>query len=127
MGIRGARRHGRQQAPYGLFLGRRDQAQWPSDGQLRRLRQSLGREADSGSFKPNAFGLYDMHGNVWQVVEDCWSERNYEGAPTDGSVWATEKCDMHFLRGGSWDNDPRYLRAASRGWAPTDGRRSGVE
>ena len=56
-----------------------------------------------GSFAANAFGLYDMHGNVWEWVEDCWHD-NYEGAPTDGRAW-TSGCGSGVravLRGGSW-------------------------
>ena len=53
------------------------------------------------SFSPNPFGLYNVHGNVWEWVEDCWSE-NYSGAPTDGSAWTTGDCRYRVLRGGSW-------------------------
>ena len=72
--------------------------------------------APVGSFAPNAFGLYDMHGNVLEWVADCWHD-NYEGAPTDGSAWTTG-CDnaRAVLRGGSWSDNPRYLRAANRDW-----------
>jgi formylglycine-generating enzyme required for sulfatase activity len=66
-----------------------------------------------GSFKPNAFGLYDMAGNVWQWVEDCYQE-NYTGAPTDGSAWTRGECNYRVVRGGSWYNYPLNLRAASR-------------
>jgi formylglycine-generating enzyme required for sulfatase activity len=66
-----------------------------------------------GSFKPNAFGLYDMAGNVWQWVEDCWHE-NYKGAPIDGSAWISGRCDYGVLRGGSWLNIPPDSRSAVR-------------
>lgn len=69
--------------------------------------------APVGSFKPNAFGLYDMHGNVWQWVEDCW-HKNHDGAPNDGSAWITGDCSLRVVRGGSWYNLPQYLRAAYR-------------
>jgi formylglycine-generating enzyme required for sulfatase activity len=67
-----------------------------------------------GSFKPNAFGLYDMAGNVWQWVEDCY-HANYNGAPTDGSVWTRENCNYRVIRGGSWYTPS--IRSASRGRA----------
>jgi formylglycine-generating enzyme required for sulfatase activity len=66
-----------------------------------------------GSFEPNAFGLYDMAGNVWQWVEDCYQE-NYTEAPADGSAWTHEGCNDRVVRGGSWYNYPLNLRAASR-------------
>jgi formylglycine-generating enzyme required for sulfatase activity len=66
-----------------------------------------------GSFLPNAFGLYDMHGNAWQWLKDCWHDR-YTGAPSDGSAWLSGDCARRFIRGGSWRNEPRFLRAATR-------------
>jgi formylglycine-generating enzyme required for sulfatase activity len=68
---------------------------------------------DTGSFPPNAFGVYDMAGNAAEWVEDCWSD-NYKGAPTDGSAWTKPQCRERVLRGGSFNNDPRYLRSAAR-------------
>jgi formylglycine-generating enzyme required for sulfatase activity len=66
-----------------------------------------------GSFKPNPFGLYDMAGNVWQWVEDCYHD-NYDDAPADGSAWTSGDCSLRVVRGGSWDNGPQNLRAAVR-------------
>jgi formylglycine-generating enzyme required for sulfatase activity len=66
-----------------------------------------------GSFKPNAFGLYDMHGNVWQWVEDCYHP-SYKEAPTDGSAWTSGDCALRVVRGGSWDSFPGNVRSASR-------------
>jgi formylglycine-generating enzyme required for sulfatase activity/class 3 adenylate cyclase len=66
-----------------------------------------------GSFPPNPFGLHDMTGAVAEWVADCW-HRNYAGAPADGSAWQGDDCSKHVLRGGSWQNDPSYLRSASR-------------
>ena len=70
--------------------------------------------APVGSFAANAWGVYDMHGNVREWVQDCWNE-NYEGAPADGSAWESEDCSYRVTRGGAWQNyDPRDLRSASR-------------
>jgi len=80
----------------------------------------VGEHAAVGSFAPNAFGLYDMHGNVWEWVEDCFN--NYSGeAPTDGSAWTTGDCDRHVVRGGSSDDSPEFLRSASRAWISNAG------
>ena len=68
-----------------------------------------------GKKKPNPFGLYDMHGNVWERVEDCLQD-NYEGAPADGSAWVADgDCKRRILRGGSWFSFPDILRSAYRG------------
>jgi formylglycine-generating enzyme required for sulfatase activity len=67
-----------------------------------------------GSFKPNAFGLYDMAGSLWQLVQDCYND-NYDGAPPDGSAWTTGDCNNRVIRGGSWDTPPEALRSAHRG------------
>jgi formylglycine-generating enzyme required for sulfatase activity len=68
---------------------------------------------DVGTFPPNAFGLHDMHGNVWEWCEDSWHGK-YEGAPNDGSAWISKTTISHMLRGGSWDDSPRNCRSASR-------------
>ena len=68
--------------------------------------------APVGSFSANQFGVHDMHGNVWEWVEDCYKDR-YKGAPTDGRAKSTENCDDRVLRGGSWGDDPPYLRSAN--------------
>ena len=74
-----------------------------------------------GSFKPNAFGLYDMQGNVWQWVGDCFAE-NYEHAPADGSANQSPDCTKHMLRGGSWGEKPNSLRSANRNSFVTDNK-----
>jgi formylglycine-generating enzyme required for sulfatase activity len=66
------------------------------------------------TFPPNPFGLYDMHGNVWEWCEDDWHE-NYIDAPTDGSAWNSQSgSNTKLLRGGSWDFNARYCRSAAR-------------
>jgi formylglycine-generating enzyme required for sulfatase activity len=74
------------------------------------------------SFKPNAFGLYGMLGNVWQWTADCW-HKSYLGAPADARPWTEKNCTRHVLRGGSWDNVPVFVRSAAR----TGGEGNGSE
>ncbi len=75
-------------------------------GQYRR------QTTDVGIFPPNPFGLYDMHGNVWEWCQDEWHE-NYKGAPTDSSP-SINGNKNHVLRGGAWDYNPDFCRSAFR-------------
>ena len=75
--------------------------------------------AEVGSFKFNGLGLYDMLGNVWEWVQDCWND-GYESAPTDDSAWLTGDCHRRVLRGGSWGSEPVRVRSASRFWSHPD-------
>jgi formylglycine-generating enzyme required for sulfatase activity len=78
--------------------------------------------APVGSFAANRFGLYDMVGNVWEWVEDCYHE-NYVGEPTDGSAWIEGgDCNRHIVRGGGASVSPAYVRSAARNWGSTDSR-----
>jgi formylglycine-generating enzyme required for sulfatase activity len=92
-----------------------------------------------GSFPPNAFGLYDMHGNVMQWVRDCFAS-SYRGLPIDGTAYTTDvplvgltgdladmngthTCSYRVLRGGDWGDPPGMIRSASRNFAPPPGQR----
>jgi formylglycine-generating enzyme required for sulfatase activity len=86
-----------------------------SKGQYRK------RTVAVGSFSANRFGLHDMHGNVWEWVGDCWNG-NYDGAPTNSSVWNSGDCSRRVLRGGSWYFKPRNMRSAIR-YRLTTGKR----
>jgi eukaryotic-like serine/threonine-protein kinase len=66
------------------------------------------------SFPPNTFGLYDMHGNVWEWCQDSWHDK-YNDAPTNGSAWIDNN-EYKMLRGGSWHDGPRRCRCASRNY-----------
>jgi len=73
------------------------------------------RTVPVGSYSPNAWGLRDMHGNVYEWVQDCWND-SYRGAPDDGSPWMTGDCGRAVLRGGSWSGVGAFLRSANRYW-----------
>ena len=73
-----------------------------------------------GTRQPNAWGLYDMSGNVWEWCEDCWHS-NYTGAPTNGDPWLSSSSSYRVLRGGSWIDDGDFCRSAYRGsYYPSD-------
>ena len=81
---------------------------------------------DVGSFPPNDFGLYDLHGNVWEWVADTYHD-NYKGAPTDGSVWGNlGDGKAKVLRGGSWYYNPNDCRSALRNRDDPDGRNGDI-
>jgi len=69
------------------------------------------------SFAPNPWGLHQVHGNVWEWIEDNW-HADYKGAPQGGSVWQGGDVSLRVLRGGSWLNNPDYCRSAYRNWVP---------
>jgi formylglycine-generating enzyme required for sulfatase activity len=76
-------------------------------------------------FSANPWGLHNVHGNVWEWTEDCWSDSN-TGNPGDGSPRTDRDCSGRIERGGSWFNDPSFLRAANRVWNAPDGRSNGT-
>jgi formylglycine-generating enzyme required for sulfatase activity len=80
--------------------------------------------APVGQFPANPFGLHDMHGNVWEWVEDCWNP-NYNGSFSDGSARKAEGCSRRVLRGGSSNSHPPYLRSAIRDVTVPDHRLDG--
>jgi formylglycine-generating enzyme required for sulfatase activity len=67
-------------------------------------------------FPPNPWGLYDMHGNIWEWCEDNWREDYNSNPPSDGSAWAGGDPSSRVLRGGSWIDRPDILRSAGRDW-----------
>ena len=91
-----------------LFVGRVTREH--GDREMGIFRQ---KTVEVGSFKANAFGLHDMHGNVWEWVEDCYRD-SYRGAPADGSAVLARDCSLRILRGGSWNYYPQLLRSAYR-------------
>ncbi len=102
-------------APSGEHANGDDVVGWPEDGYKNQT-------APAASFKANPWGLYDMHGNVSEWVEDC-RHSNYTGAPSDGSAWLEANggdCRLRGIRGGSWRSRPLFLRSAYRIWGGTD-------
>jgi formylglycine-generating enzyme required for sulfatase activity len=84
------------------------------------------RTGPVGSYEANAFGVYDILGNVWEWTEDCRHE-NYDGAPEDGSAWTQGgDCNLRVMRGGSWDDGPDVVRSAYRARGSPGGRFNGL-
>jgi len=71
--------------------------------------------APVAQFRANAFGLYDMLGNLWEWTEDCYNA-SYVGAPANSSAWLAGDCSQHMFRGGSWHANPRFVRSTIRDW-----------
>ena len=71
------------------------------------------RTAAVGRYLPNSYGIHDMHGNVWEWVQDCWND-SYVGAPSDGRVWTSGDCGLRVRRGSSWYNGPDDVRSTVR-------------
>jgi serine/threonine-protein kinase len=88
------------------FDGRRPIGDCPQSGAVQRT-------MPVASYPENAFGLFDMHGNVREWTRDCWND-NYLGAPSDGSAWLTGDCSRPVIRGGSWRGSERAARSANR-------------
>ena len=79
------------------------------------------RTVPANSFAANPWGLYNVHGNVWEWTEDCWNEKN-AGNPGDGSARDAGDCSVRVLRGGSWNNAPHSIRSAKRNRNPPASR-----
>ena len=97
-------------APICEFANVRDQSKKKlrSTGQFLQCDSGFSNTSTVGSFPPNGFGLYDMLGNAWEWVEDCW-EKAYVDAPVDGTARDRALCEGRVRRGGSWNSDHRYL------------------
>ena len=78
-----------------------------------------------GSYAPNAWGLHDLAGNLWEWTQDCYNER-YDGAPADGSAWEDGDCSFRISRGGGYLSKPLMLRSAYRNGFSTDERSSSI-
>ena len=83
------------------------------------------RTAEVGRYQPNNYGLYDVHGNVNEWLQDCWNE-NYQGAPVNGSVWELGDCSRRVIRGGSWYNNLRTQRSSDRHGSPRSSRTADI-
>ena len=83
--------------------------------------KNIGKTQPVGSYRANGFGLYDVHGNVWEWVQDYWND-SYRGAPNNGEAWETGDFSWGVLRGGSWFNNSRLLRSALRNRDQTGNR-----
>jgi formylglycine-generating enzyme required for sulfatase activity len=118
---------GNPDKPLGNFTGEGDRSPSKRSWSLAFPRYSDGYwgPAPSRSFAPNAFGLFDMEGNVSEWVEDCWHD-NYVRAPRESTAWVNPGCERRVVRGGSWGSDPNQVRSAFRIAAAPDTRSARV-
>lgn len=86
---------------------------WPETWSFDDCNDGFDATAPAGSFSPNAFGLHDALGNVWEWTQDCWNDR-YVQAPNDGSAWETGDCGRRVVRGAAWNTQPEQVRVAVR-------------
>ena len=106
---------------YAARAGTETRYNWGDDSESERAncrdewcQDGYANTAPAGSFPANAWGLHDMHGNVFEWVRDCWNGSTYEGAPSDGSAWLDGDCTSSVIRGGAWSSSPGNLRSANR-------------
>jgi formylglycine-generating enzyme required for sulfatase activity len=81
----------------------------------------VARTVSVDSFAPNPWGFFQVHGNVYDWVEDCGND-TYINAPSDGAAWMTGNCEVHILRGGAFSRRPETLRSAARLWSGNPNR-----
>jgi len=94
------------------------------DGQALDRFAWFGQQGDIGTRpvgrgEANPWGLFDIYGNVWEWVADCWHD-NYKNAPQDAAIWSGGDCSRRMLRGGAWNSPAQYVRSAVRGSSPPE-------
>lgn len=108
---------------YAVRAGSTDNYYWEGKGEAQEFAWFSANAENKTQFvgkkKPNTFGLYDMAGNVWEWVQDCYKE-NYNQALKDGRSFEKRNCEQRVLRGGSWKDDVTILRSANRTWGGPD-------
>jgi formylglycine-generating enzyme required for sulfatase activity len=91
----------------------------PSTWDFLPCKDGYARTAPAGSFKPNSFGVFDLMGNAWEWVQDCYAD-SLAAIPSDGAPSSAQDCQLHTVRGGAWSATARMLRVTVRGKAPAN-------